>query len=101
MVNISVVMGVPWVLEIISASLKSGGLDQISSQRIELALDFVNILAGLLIFVILICKKNVIDGLRVLCSSNLPNCNPDEDNELVMKSYSQGSQISSSYQSRE
>ena len=43
--NISVVMGVPWCLEIISASLKSGGFDQIISQRIELSLDIVNILA--------------------------------------------------------
>merc|ERR1719219_1067882 len=96
-VNISIVMGVPWCLEIISASLKSGGLDQISSQRIELCLDFVNILAGLLIFVILICKKNVIDGLKVLCSSNLTNNNLSGDNDILpMKSYSQGSDISSS-----
>ena len=43
--KISVVMGVPWSMEIISASIKSSGLEQRSSLKIELALDIVNMLA--------------------------------------------------------
>ena len=38
-------VGIPWCLEIISASLKSSDLLQRNSLRIELALDIVNMLA--------------------------------------------------------
>jgi len=68
--NISVVMGVPWCLEIISASLKNGGLDQISSQRIELALDFVNILA-VNIYLITITFASTFSGSFNICNSDL------------------------------
>ena len=45
---------------------------------------------GLLIFVILVCKKNVIDGLKVLFSSIHENWSSARENELAMRSYSRG-----------
>ena len=56
----------------------------------------INRFQGLVIFVILVCKKNVIEGLKGLWYSNLRDSySPSLENEMEMRSYSQGSQISS------
>jgi len=56
-------MGIPWVLDIISAALahSRGYSATIFSQFI---LDIINLLTGILLFVILICKRSVIEILR-------------------------------------
>jgi len=61
--KISFLMGIPWVLDIISAALaySRGNSTTIYSQFI---LDIINLLTGILLFVILICKRSVIEILR-------------------------------------
>merc|ERR1719318_1531648 len=56
--KISVIMGIPWILDVISAATAhSQGHSKTIWSR--LLLDIVNLLAGVLIFIILICKKSV------------------------------------------
>jgi len=56
-VKLSVIMGVPWVLDILSAALDY----QYGSKVFELSLilDILNLLIGILIFLSLICKPSV------------------------------------------
>jgi len=56
-VKLSVIMGVPWVLDIVSAGLEY----QYGSKVFELSviLDILNLLSGILIFLSLICKPTV------------------------------------------
>lgn len=76
--KISVIMGVPWILDVISAATaQSQGHSKTVWSR--LLLDIVNLLAGVLIFTILVCKKSVWNKLKrkMLVSSTLT-----EDYEL-------------------
>jgi hypothetical protein len=50
-------MGVPWILDVISAGLQYSLGSQIFSVRV--ALDILNLLTGILIFLSLICKPSV------------------------------------------
>jgi len=56
-VKLSVIMGVPWILDIVSAGLEY----QYGSAVFELSviLDILNLLSGILIFLSLICKPSV------------------------------------------
>jgi len=56
-IKLSVIMGVPWILDVISAGLQYRLGSQIFSLRV--ALDILNLLTGILIFVSLICKPSV------------------------------------------
>jgi len=56
-VKLSVIMGVPWILDIVSAGLEY----QYGSKVFEVSviLDILNLLSGILIFLSLICKPSV------------------------------------------
>merc|ERR1712110_1259479 len=56
-IKLSVIMGVPWILDVISAALQYSLGSQIFSVRV--ALDILNLLTGILIFLSLICKPSV------------------------------------------
>merc|ERR1711863_188768 len=56
-IKLSVIMGVPWILDVISAGLQYSLRSQIFSVRV--ALDILNLLTGILIFLSLICKPSV------------------------------------------
>jgi len=53
--KLSIIMGVPWILDVISAGLKQ----QIDLFPLRIALDVVNLFTGILIFCTLICKRSV------------------------------------------
>jgi len=56
-IKLSVIMGVPWILDVISAALQHSLGSEIFSVRV--ALDILNLLTGILIFLSLICKPSV------------------------------------------
>merc|ERR1712110_37517 len=56
-IKLSVIMGVPWILDVVSAALEYRLGSEIFSVRV--ALDILNLLTGILIFVSLICKPSV------------------------------------------
>jgi len=58
--KLSIIMGVPWILDVISASL-----DQESDLfPLRVALDVVNLFTGILIFLTLICKVSVLKQIK-------------------------------------
>jgi len=54
-VKLSIIMGVPWILDVVSAAMPRDS----DSFPIEVTLDVVNLLTGILIFFTLICKVSV------------------------------------------
>jgi len=58
------IMGVPWILDVISFFIGKGEHDQ-RIQNIEIVLDLVNLMSGLLIFIIFVCKKSTFDKLKL------------------------------------
>jgi G protein-coupled receptor Mth (Methuselah protein) len=65
-IKLSLIMGVPWLLDIISAGLKYRLGSEIFSVR--LALDILNLLTGILIFLSLICKPSVWSQIKATYS---------------------------------
>jgi len=66
--KLSVIMGVPWVLDVISAGLQYSLGSQIFSVRV--ALDILNLLTGILIFLSLICKPSVWSQIKASYSGS-------------------------------
>jgi len=57
-IKLSVIMGVPWILDVISAGLQYSS-DSPRTYPVRVALDILNLLTGVLIFLSLICKPSV------------------------------------------
>lgn len=71
-IKLSVIMGVPWILDVISAGLQYSLGSQIFSVRV--ALDILNLHTGILIFVSLICKPSVWSQIKAsYCGSDRRN----------------------------
>jgi hypothetical protein len=64
--NLFVIMGIPWIFEIISAYLTHTYPD---TYELQFALDIVNLLQGILIFIALVCKVQVLKPLKASLSS--------------------------------
>jgi len=62
-VKIFFIMGIPWTLDVISAAIENqhGGGGKTFAVRV--ALDILNLLTGLVIFLVLICKKTVFNKI--------------------------------------
>jgi len=61
-------MGIPWILDVISAAIAHKvGVGK--SFEARLTLDILNLLTGMLTFVVLICKKTVLKKLNTKFSS--------------------------------
>merc|ERR1712018_272186 len=67
-IKLSVIMGVPWLLDVISAALEYRLGSQIFSVRV--ALDILNLLTGILIFLSLICKPSVWSQIKASFSGS-------------------------------
>merc|ERR1711994_782935 len=67
-IKLSVIMGVPWILDVISAGLQYSLGSQIFSVRV--ALDILNLLTGILIFLSLICKPSVWSQIKASYSGS-------------------------------
>jgi len=67
-IKLSVIMGVPWILDVISAALQYSLGSQIFSVRV--ALDILNLLTGILIFLSLICKPSVWSQIKASYSGS-------------------------------
>jgi len=67
-IKLSVIMGVPWILDVISAGLQYSLGSQIFSVRV--ALDILNLLTGILIFLSLICKPSVWSQIKATYSGS-------------------------------
>jgi len=67
-IKLSVIMGVPWILDVISAGLQYSLGSQIFSVRV--ALDILNLLTGILIFLSLICKPSVWSQIKASFSGS-------------------------------
>merc|ERR1711997_783569 len=67
-IKLSVIMGVPWILDVISAGLKYSLGSQIFS--VQVALDILNLLTGILIFLSLICKPSVWSQIKASYSGS-------------------------------
>jgi hypothetical protein len=65
--NLFVIMGIPWIFEIISAYL---GHAFPGTYKLRVALDIVNLLQGILIFIALVCKVQVLETLKASLSSS-------------------------------
>lgn len=85
-IKLSVIMGVPWILDVISAALQYSLGSQIFSVRV--ALDILNLLTGILIFLSLICKPSVWSQIKASYSGT------DEGRNLQL---SNGSTTSTSF----
>ena len=59
--SLLIIMGGPWIFELISAYFEHVGLAGFS---VRLALDIINLLQGVLIFLALVCKTQVMRPLR-------------------------------------
>lgn len=64
--NLFVIMGIPWIFEIISAYI---GHTYPGTYNLQIALDIVNLLQGILIFIALVCKVQVLKPLKASLSS--------------------------------
>jgi len=67
-IKLSVIMGVPWLLDVISAALEYRLGSQIFSVRVTL--DILNLLTGILIFLSLICKPSVWSQIKASYSGS-------------------------------
>jgi len=85
-IKLSVIMGVPWILDVISAGLQYSLGSQIFS--VKVALDILNLLTGILIFLSLICKPSVWSQIKATYSGS------DEKRNLQS---SNGSTVSTSF----
>lgn len=66
--KIFLIMGIPWILDVISAAIAHKvGVGK--SFEARLTLDILNLLTGMLTFVVLICKKTVLKKLNTKFSS--------------------------------
>ena len=70
MVKLFVIMGLPWSLDIISAAL-GHGQDSTESFELRLALDVLNLLTGVLVFLVLVCRLDGAGRLRERVSRTL------------------------------
>jgi len=66
--KLSVIMGVPWILDVVSAGLQYSLGSKIFLLRV--ALDILNLLTGILIFLSLICKPSVWRQIKTSYSGN-------------------------------
>lgn len=64
--NLFVIMGIPWIFEFISGYLTYSDPD---SYELQFALDIVNMLQGIFIFIALVCKVQVLKPLKASLSS--------------------------------
>jgi hypothetical protein len=67
-IKLSVIMGVPWILDVISAGLRNSS-DSPRTYPVRVALDILNLLTGVLIFLSLICKPSVWSQIKASYSS--------------------------------
>ena len=61
---ISTIMGVTWLLDVISFLVDTADIPEIASDVIQLILDVANLLTGPLIFFNLVCKKSTLEKLK-------------------------------------
>jgi len=58
-----IIMGIPWIFDIISAVVSHAyGIGK--SFEVRLTLDILNLLTGVLIFLVLVCKKKVVKSVK-------------------------------------
>ena len=62
MVNMFI-QGIPWVIDVISAWVKHS-YGRSESYEVRIALNLLNLLQGVLIFVTLICKQSVFTAIK-------------------------------------
>jgi len=68
------IMGIPWTLDVISAAV-THNYGTGKTFEVRVALDVLNLLTGLVIFIVLICKKSVL--------SKLMNCYRNSDQQSM------------------
>jgi len=69
-----IIMGIPWIFELISAVVgHTYGDDQ--SFAVRLSLDIMNLLTGVLIFIVLVCKQQLLKGIKEKITSNSNSSN--------------------------
>jgi len=62
------IMGIPWLAEIISAAVENDYGRQ-ESFSVRLGLDVLNLLQGILVFVVLVCKGHVVKAVKSTVTS--------------------------------
>jgi len=81
-VRLFIIMGVPWIFELISSGLAAEhGFDETCLWR--LALDMSNLLAGILIFLVIVAKKPVLLGLKAKASGFTRSIYPSQANNSI------------------
>jgi len=69
-----IIMGIPWICELASAVVvHTYGHDQ--SFVVRLSLDIMNLLTGVLIFIVLVCKQQMLKGIKEKMTSNSNSSN--------------------------
>ena len=63
-INISIIMGVTWMLDVISFVVYKLETRESTSTTVQLILDIVNLLAGVLIFIVLVCKRSILEKIK-------------------------------------
>ena len=69
LLNLFIIMGVPWIFEIISAYVDHTFPDSESKFESRLALDIISMLQGIFIFLALVCKPQVMKSVRTTITS--------------------------------
>jgi len=67
-----IIMGIPWVCDFVSALIAYNDHKR-NSFEFRLALDILNLLTGVLIFLTLTCKRDVFKSVRPVLSSAIPS----------------------------
>eukprot|EP00092_Neocalanus_flemingeri_P030860 GFUD01033514.1.p1 GENE.GFUD01033514.1~~GFUD01033514.1.p1 ORF type:complete len:712 (+),score=129.88 GFUD01033514.1:89-2224(+) len=80
-VRLFIIMGVPWILELVSSAIAAEhGFDETCTVR--LCIDMANLLAGVLIFLVIVAKKPVILSLKAKASGITSSIYPSQASSL-------------------
>merc|ERR1719369_818634 len=69
-----IIMGIPWTCELVSAAV-GRAYEEHTAFAVRLALDLMNLLTGVLIFFVLVCRQKVLVGVKNQITSKTDSSN--------------------------